>query len=289
MAVAIVGCGYLGITTAKLLLARGERVSGTVRSSERARVIESVGVAPIIADVLEPKSLAPLHAFDRVLYCVGYDRRSGAGIREVAVEGVANTLANLSPRTKLVYASSTGVYGQTDAGLVDETSPTAPATESGACCLEAEGVLLAHRAREPGFEPVILRFSGLYGPGRVIRQESLVRGELIAGSARKYLNIIHIEDAGLAVLAAFDRAAAGSIYIVSDDRPVERREYYEIAARILGAPPPWFIGPAEGSVESARDRSDKRVSNERIKRDLAWAPRYRDCAAGLADALGREP
>ena len=75
-----------------------------------------------------------------------------------------------------------------------------------------------------GFELAIVRYSGLYGPGRVIRRDALARGQPISGDPDKYLNLIHIEDAASAGLAALDLGKPGRVYLAGDDRPVVRRE-----------------------------------------------------------------
>ena len=122
-----------------LLSRAGERVYGTVRSQDRAALIAAQGIEPLIADVLDPTSLRGLPAAERVFYCVGFDRSAGAPLRSVYVDGLANFLDHV-PRdvTRIVYASSTGVFGQTEGEWVDERSLAAPRTESGKICLEAE-------------------------------------------------------------------------------------------------------------------------------------------------------
>ena len=108
--------------------------------------------------------------------------------------------------TRFVYASSTGVYGQTDGEWVDETSPTCPQHESGRVCLEAENrVLRWAKTIDCSASAIVLRFAGLYGPGRTVRRRSILeRGEPIPGDPQKFLNLIHIDDAAQAAAAALD-------------------------------------------------------------------------------------
>ena len=105
-------------------------------------------------------------------------------------------------------------------------------------------------ARWQGASLVILRFSGLYGPDRVIRRVLLERGEPIPGDPAGYLNLVHIDDAAQAAVAALEAARPDPLYLVSDDRPVERREYYALAARLLDAPPPRYRAIGRGSRRS---------------------------------------
>ena len=88
---------------------------------------------------------------------------------------------------------------------------------------------------------VVLRFAGLYGPGRVVRRKLVELGDPIPGDPDKLLNLIHIDDAASAAVAALSIPAPDPIYLVSDDRPVTRREYYSLIAKLLDAPPPRFV------------------------------------------------
>jgi nucleoside-diphosphate-sugar epimerase len=282
----IIGCGYLGQRLGARLVRDGGRVYGTVRSPARAEEIAEAGIEPIIADVLRPETLDRLPESDRVFYAVGFDRSAGAAMREVYVEGLRNVLDRLPLSVRrLVYASSTGVYGQTGGEWVDEGSMTDPGHESGRVVLEAEGRVRAW-ADSRGASAVILRFAGLYGPGRIVRRAMLERGEPIPGDPEKFLNLIHIDDAAQAAAAALDADAPAPIYLVADDRPVTRREYYSVAARIIGAAEPRFERPRPGSPESARDATNKRVGNGRMKAGLGVVLSYPDMMTGLAAALG---
>ncbi len=277
----IIGCGYLGQRLGVLLLRDGVRVFGTVRSSGRAAEIAGLGIEPIIADVLQPDSLRGLPRAHRVFYCVGFDRAAGAAMRAVYVDGLQNVLENLPPSVgRFVYASSTGVYGQAGGEWVDEDSPTCPLHESGKVCLEAEG-----RIRAWTGSAVVLRFAGLYGPGRIVRRTILERGEPIPGDPDKFLNLVHIDDAARVSAAALDADEPEPIYVVGDDRPVTRREYYSVAARALAAPEPRFAMPIPGSAEAARDATNKRVANHRMKRGLGITLLYPDITTGLPATL----
>jgi putative transcription antitermination factor YqgF len=280
----VVGCGYLGTEVARRLVARGERVLGTTRSAVRGGWLRAQAIEPVVADVLEPESLRKLPRADRVLYCVGHDRAVGLPMRTVFVGGLTHALEALAGRFgHLVYASATSVYGQTDGGWVDEDSPTVPREESGRVCLEAE-TLAREFAVDRGLSLSIVRYSGLYGPGRIIRRKALEQGEPIAGDPLKWLNLVHIDDAAAAAVAALDRGAAGRVYLATDDRPVTREEYYSLAARCLGAPAPRFVPAGQGGHRPATAAS-KRVSNRRIKDELGVRLAFPDVTTGLPAAI----
>jgi nucleoside-diphosphate-sugar epimerase len=279
----IVGTGYLGERVARLLVDRGDRVFGTTRSLGRAIELSRLGIEAIVADVTVPDSLARLPEVDRVLYCVGFDRSKGLSIRTVYVDGLRRALGHLIDRAgKLVYAGSTGVYGQDDGEWVAEDSPTEPRSESGRACLEAESVIRTYEL----LPSTILRYSGLYGPGRIMRREALLNGEPIVGDPEKYLNLIHIDDAANVAVAALDRGQSGGLYLASDDRPSPRREFYALAAQALNAPPPRFEPPEPDSPKAGRDESNKRVSNARMKADLGVILTYPDIDSGIPAAIG---
>jgi nucleoside-diphosphate-sugar epimerase len=282
----IIGCGYLGQRLGARLARDGGRVYGTVRSAGRAAEIAGIGIEPVIVDVLRPETLVALPAAERVFYAVGFDRAAGAAMRAVYVDGLRDVLDRLPPSVRrFVYASSTGVYGQTGGEWVDEASPTAPEHETGLVVLEAEGLVRGWADARRGASAVILRFAGLYGPGRIVRRAMLERGEPIPGDPKKFLNLVHIDDAARAAAAALDAEAPAPVYLVSDDRPVTRREYYATAARVIGAPEPRFERPRPGSVEAARDATNKRIDGRRIKADLGVVLLHPDITTGLAEAL----
>ncbi len=282
MTTLIVGCGYLGRRVGMRLIRRGERVLGTTRSGERASALTALGIEPVLIDVLDPVSVAGLPAADRMLYCVGFDRSAGVSMRTVSVEGLRNVLERRSERVVLI--GSTGVYGQTGGEWVDESSPAVPLHEAGVVALEAENLAL-RTAGERGQTALVLRCAGLYGPGRIIGRASLEQGQPIAGDPARFLNLIHIDDAAEAAIAALDRGEPGAVYLACDDRPVARREYYALAARLLNAPEPRFEVPAANPAETTRDESNKRIRTHRMRGELGVSLRFPDIRAGLPDAI----
>jgi nucleoside-diphosphate-sugar epimerase len=220
-----------------------------------------------------------------VLYAVGYDRTQQAPIERVYVDGLAAVLAALPPATgKFIYVSSTGVYGQASGETVDELSPTEPTRAGGRACLAAEQLLAGHSL---GSRAIVLRLAGIYGPGRIPLVSNVQSGKPIVGSADGTLNLIHVDDAAQVVLAAEQRATPPRTYVVSDGRPIVRREFYAELARLLGAAEPTFAPPeAAASSERMRGGADKRVSNARMLAELRPALAFGDFRAGLAAIVG---
>jgi len=273
----IFGCGYLGQRVASLWLAQGRRVLAATRDAGRL----PAGVEPIVCDVLKPETLRGLPPVDTVLYAIGFDRTSGASMRAVYVDGLANVLQVLPPSRKFVYVSSSSVYGQTDGGWVDETSPTAPAEEAGRIVLAAEGVL---RAALPS--AILLRFAGIYGPGRLLRRQTIEKGEPIVGDANKWLNLIHVNDGARAILAAEEHARPGCIYNICDDHPVRRRYFYQTLARLLSAAEPTFVMPPAAQPTPPHEKAHRRINNRRMKEELQVALHFPEYDQGLRASVG---
>jgi nucleoside-diphosphate-sugar epimerase len=268
----ILGCGYLGARVACLWRQQNRHVFAATRNATHL----PSDVEPILCDVLQPASLRTLPQVETVLYAIGFDRTSGASMRAVYVDGLANVLAHLPAPQRFIYISSSSVYGQTDGGWVDECSATEPEEVSGQVVLEAEAVL---RAKLQG--AVVLRFAGIYGPGRLLRRQRIEQGELIVGDADKWLNLIHVEDGARVVLAAEQRGQAGRVYNVCDDHPVRRRYFYATLARVLGAPEPHFASPPADQPTPPHEKAHRRINNRRMKEELQVELRYPDYEQGL--------
>lgn len=273
----VIGCGYLGSIVAAMWRDRGDTVFATTRRDDGAVLLRSLGIEPVLCDVLEPTGLEKLSDLDSVLFAVGFDRTSGRSMREVYVDGLNRVLDRLPQPRRFLYVSSTSVYGQTDGEWIDEAAPTEPQEESGRIVLEAEGAL---RSRLP--EAIVLRFAGIYGPGRLLRRKTLEAGEPIVGDADKWLNLIHVQDGARAILAAEERAVSGSTTIVSDGHPVRRRDFYDELARMLGAPTPRYVAPPAGAPTPPHEKGNRRLVNRKMIEGLAVKLEYPDYRAGLA-------
>ncbi len=272
----LIGCGYLGERVAKEWLRQGDEVWALTRSTANAERFASFGLKPVIGDVLDPESLRKLPAAETVVYAVGFDRASQTSKRTVYVDGLSNVLQQVGAMCeRFLYVSSTSVYGQDAGERVDESSPTTPTEESGCICRDAEAVV-----RQAKSDANVLRLAGIYGPGRLLaRVEQLRRGERLAGNPEAWLNLIHVDDAVRAVLAAETRGVPGATYLVCDDRPLRRREYYAELAKQAGATAPQFEELAADSAE--RRRLNKRCVNQRLRDELRVELQFPTVIEGL--------
>ncbi len=124
-----------------------------------------------------------------------------------------------------------------------------------------------------GRRTVILRLAGIYGPQRVPRKQDLLAGLPLAVATQGFLNLIHVEDAVQAVLAAEIRAVLPSLYVVADGCPVLRTEYYRELARLMGLPELDLTPPSDKSPAAERARGNKRVQSERARQELQLSPK----------------
>ncbi len=278
----IFGCGYLGRRVARRWLTAGHEVFAVTRTRVRADELATLDIRPLVMDIMRPETLAALPTAETVLYAIGYDASQGRSMHEVYVSGLKNVLDALPDATgRLIYISSTGVYGDSAGEWVDEDTRCQPQREGGRACLAAEEALAAHRFGE---KSVVLRLAGIYGPGRIPRNDLLLAGDAIPAPARGYLNLIQVDDAAAVVLAA-ERVSAPRVYVVSDGNPVSRREYYAELARLADAPPPRFVEPPPAAPASQRAAEDKRASNARLLSELNVRLAYPTYREGLAAAL----
>jgi nucleoside-diphosphate-sugar epimerase len=278
----IFGCGYLGYRVANGWLNEGDEVFAVTRDQQRAAELHTAGIVPIVADVTCPETLSDLPQTDTVLFAVGYDRSSQRGIHDVYVDGLRHVLAALAADTgRVVYVSSTGVYGQRDGAWVDELDACNPTRAGGKACLEAEQLLRDHRL---GVRSIILRMGGIYGPGRIPRARELAAGSVIQAPSEGYLNLIHVDDAARVVAVAAASSTAPALYCVCDGHPVIRGDYYRYLAQRIGAPKPRFASSPHDSPAARRAASSKRVSNARLRATLDVRLEYPSYREGL-DAI----
>jgi nucleoside-diphosphate-sugar epimerase len=292
MRVLVVGCGYVGLPLAAELARIGHTVFGLRRSADANDALQRAGITPLQADITQPATLANLpRDFDWVVNCVASGGGGVEDYRRLYLQGMRNLIewlvpgqANGAPR--FVYTSSTGVYGQNDGSLVDETSLAEPVSETARVLVETENLLLA-AGRAENFPALVLRAAGIYGPGRGYLLKQFLRGEArIEGTGARTLNMIYRDDLIHAIIAALERGRGGEIYNAVDDEPVSQLEFFQWLANKLGQPfPP--AAPEDATAPRKRGQTNKRVSNRKLKTELRFSFAYPNFRSGYSAEIER--
>ena len=199
----------------------------------------------------------------------------------------ASELASLSKLKWLGYLSTTGVYGDRKGGWVDEATPVAPTHRRGERRVLAERNWL-NWAKKNNLPMHIFRLSGIYGPGRNALEN------IRLGTARRIVkpghvfSRIHVDDIAVVIEASINRPNPGAIYNVCDDEVAPSQDVVAYAAELLDMEPPKEI-PIEQAELSTMAASfyidNKRVRNDRIKRELGVNLRYPNYRVGLQALL----
>jgi nucleoside-diphosphate-sugar epimerase len=254
MRVLIAGCGDLGTEAGLRLAAAGHSVIGIRRSPDK--------LPPPIIGVRGDLAAGYLDELpddvEVVAYTAAADDRSEAAYLGAYVAGpkhVLDALARAGARPRrLLFVSSTAVYGVTDGSWVDEDTPTRPASVTGEVLVAAEQAVLD---RADG--PTALRLSGIYGPGRTRLIDQVREGRAVIPDPPVHTNRIHRNDAADAIVHLLTRREEpAALYLGSDDAPVEQGEVLRFLAEELQLPPP-PVGPSERSRGG-----DKRCRNTRL-------------------------
>ncbi len=250
----IAGAGYVGSVAARLLREAGH-------AADIGRRKASVEAGSHAMDVLRPATYpAALAEAECVVYCVSADAFTEETYRDAYVHGLANVIAAAAKgRThRLVFVSSTGVFGQDDGSVVDETSPATPKGFSGRALLEGEALL----AGAP-FEATAIRFSGIYGPGRDRLIRMVRSGSPVSAKSRAAVtNRIHRDDCARAIVHLVARPSVQPLYLGSDEAPTPMGEILDWIAARLGLPSPPL---GEDNAQVLQRGGNKRISSARLR------------------------
>ncbi|MCK9397409.1 MAG: SDR family oxidoreductase [Methylobacter sp.] len=272
----IVGCGAIGSELAAVLSAQGHDVTGLKR---KPPLSASGSVHYVAADISSPADLADLATdFTQAFFIVSPDGRTEQSYRVVYETGLDNLLVKL-PKAQWLMVSSSSVYGQSLGEWVDEDSTAEPANITSRMIRQAEQRLMASNPAN-----IVVRFSGIYGPGREYLLRQAMQTPAIQQTPPYFTNRIHQQDC-IGVLAfLLDRSLAGKAlaqcYLASDDDPAPMWEVMNWMAERLHCPPP--------IVKAVDAGMNKRCSNTRLKA-LGYRfkyPGYKDGYLELIAARG---
>ena len=244
MTVLIAGCGDLGTEVGLRLAARGEHVIGWRRSAER--LPDTIDGASV--DLTRELPTIPVDT-DVVVIATAASGRTEEAYRSAYVDATRNVLDALTrdgvhPR-RILFVSSTAVYGDFDGGWVTEESPAESTAPTARLIRETEQLLLGSAFGGAG---LALRLSGIYGPGRTRLIDQVRNGAAVLPAEPQWTNRIHRDDAAAAIVHLVTRVAAPApIYLGSDELPADLAEVLQFLAVELGLPE-----PPRGEAASAR-------------------------------------
>ena len=266
----IAGCGRLGRAIIKHNAATGQRWQITAL---RRSATAMDGAKTYTADLADSTELLALgqQPFDCVVYSPAPDQRSADAYRQTYLYGLQNLLASgaLKPDGKLIFVSSTAVYGQDDGSYVNEQSITRPASFNGSILLQAEQHALHWPASKPG-QRCCVRLAGLYDhlPARYLHM--LTQTELDAQKLQRWSNRIHLQDAARLILLLLSQATMPTVINGVDNEPSRLRDLVAWLAQQRDMVWP-LADTAAGSISG--DECGKRISNA-LAHSLGFVPAY---------------
>lgn len=277
--ISIIGCGDIGLRVAQRLQRQGAEPTGVVRTAQSAERLRAAGVEALCLDL--DREAPP--AAESVLWFAPPPRDGDTDAR------VARLVAARPAVERLVYLSTSGVYGDCGGAWIDESAALRPRTSRAQRRLDAEQRLQAWAAQS-GVSLSIMRVPGIYGPGRLPEARLREGTPVLLPEEAPYTNRIHAEDLASAALAVLERGRSGAAYNIADGRPTTMTDYFCRCARLLGLPDP----PAMPASEARQHLSaamwsfmeeSKRLRVDRLRDELGFVWRYPDLDRGLPACL----
>lgn len=260
--VLIVGCGDIGVRFANVV-PNNYKVTGLRRHPPA----NTQRLHYKTCDVTDPNQLDNVFKdseFNVILITMTPSERTDSGYENAYVQTCKNLIVSLKkyrrkPRL-VIFVSSTGVYGQSNGEWVDENSPTEPDSFTGKRLLQAEKIMM-----DSDLGCTIVRFSGIYGPGRTRLIEQVLQGR--ADLSSQITNRIHVDDCAAVLLHLVELHCQGtqldSIYIATDNAPVAMATVMIWLAQQLGMS---YAAPMEEAEteNNIKENINKYCSNHRL-------------------------
>lgn len=288
----IVGCGDVARRVLPRLVGR-YRVYALLRDAEQFAWWRRAGAVPVLADLDDARSLARIAGLAEVVLHFAPPPERGAVDTRMRRLLAALAKGKSLPQ-RLVYISTSGVYGDCAGARIDETRRLAPATPRAARRVDAERRLRAF-GRQNGVVVNILRAPGIYAADR-LPIERLQKGTpALCAADDVYTNHIHADDLALLVCAALRYGRANRAYNACDDSEMKMGEYFDLVAGRFGLPPAPRLSRAEAQTQLSPIQlsfmsESRRLANHRIRHELHARLRYPRVEDGVAAAwLERNP
>ncbi len=289
----IVGCGDVGVRVLRALSQGRQaprlRVLALTSSAARVGELRALGAAPLVGNLDAAATLRRLAGVATHVLHLAPPPQAGA-----TDPRTAKLLAALRLRTlpkSLVYASTSGVYGDCGGAWVAETRAVAPATARARRRVHAEQSV--RRFARAGVRASVLRVPGIYAPDRPTGppEARLRRGTpVLQAQDDVFTNHIHADDLARACLAALWRGAPQRIYNLSDQSQLPMGDYFDLAADLYGLPRPPRIPRRDmaeqlGAMQMSFMSESRRLDATRMVCELGLRLAYPTVAQGLRSKI----
>jgi nucleoside-diphosphate-sugar epimerase len=281
----IVGCGDIGLRVLPLVRP-GWRVLALTSNAARLGELRALGATPLLGNLDQPQTLGRLGGLaDAVLHLAPPPLQ---GATDPRTRALLRALARGGRVQRLVYGSTSGVYGDGAGACFDETRAVAPGTDRARRRVDAEAQLRWF-GRRSGVCVTVLRIPGIYASNREggHPRERLARGTaVLAAEDDVYTNHIHADDLARACVAALYRGRPQRVLHASDDTQLKMGDYFDLAADLSGLPRPPRITRDEARQQLSPMllsfmSESRRLLNGRLKAELRLRLRYPTVAEGL--------
>lgn len=275
----ILGCGDVGMRLLPLLK-QHFRIFAVTSQPERHASLRAAGAIPITANLDHPHTLARLAGLAPYIVHLAPPRPEGESDSRSR-----NLIAILPDKSRLVYVSTTGVYGDCAGALFDETRPVQPANPRARRRVAAEQLLRAW-ARRSQSVLAILRVPGIYAANRLPLARLQKGTPALLAADDVYSNHIHADDLAMLIKLALFRAAPGRVYHAVDDSALKMADYFDLVAGHFQLPPPPRLPRAAlltqiSPVPLSFMSESRRLKNDRMKNELGASLRYPTVAQAL--------
>ena len=281
----IVGCGDVGLRVAKLLRGR-YRLLALTSSLQRVAELREAGVVPLIGNLDDAATLGRLAGLaDAVLHLAPPPTQ---GATDPRTAHLLQALARQGRVRRIVYGSTTGVYGDCGGAQFDETRAVNPGTDRARRRVDAEARLRWY-GQAMGARVTLLRIPGIYAGDRAggHPRERLARSTpVLSVDDDVFTNHIHADDLARACVAALVRGLPQRVVHACDDTDMKMGDYFDLAADLEGLPRPRRITRAQAATELSPMLmsfmgESRRLDNRRLKTELKLRLRYPTVRAGL--------
>jgi nucleoside-diphosphate-sugar epimerase len=299
--------GAIGRPLVPALIEAGHQVAGMTRSERKATWLRDLGADAVVCDAMDAEALA---------------RAVEGAAPEVLVHQLTDLPQDFSPRYKYgqtnelrsqvtrnliaagreagagrIVAQSVSFFSLPEGDMVkDEDAPTMAGKAEGKFGEAADAMADMERqvVEAEGMDGLVLRYGFFYGPGTWFAQGTGLakayrrRMSPVVGSGEGVFSFVHVEDAAAATVAAVERGAPG-VYNVVDDEPAPATEWMPAFAEAVGAKPPrrvpMWLGKLVAGGNAEAMETMRGASNGKVKRELAWRPRYASWRQGFEEGL----